>query len=109
MYLPYLITVGSSPNQQGSTNVLPTLPGGRDAFTAEGLQNLGVTPVTNIDTGVLINEIVAYAIILAGFLSIVFMLWGGIQYIVSGGKEDKVKKATCINRSGCDHIIGQCY
>lgn len=92
---PYLVSVGtSSPTQSTGSSILPRLPGGRDAFTAENLQNIGIQPVTNIDTGTLINEIIAYAIILAGFLSILFMLWGGIQYIVSGGKEDKVKKAT---------------
>ena len=41
----------------------------------------------------LINKGIAFAILLAGFLSIVFMLWGGIRFIVSGGKEDKVKSA----------------
>lgn len=93
MNVPYLITVGSLPSSQGNA-LLPSVPGGKSAITAEGLQKLAVKPVTDIDTNVLINEIIAYAIILAGFFSIVFMLWGGIQYIVSGGKEDKVKKAT---------------
>lgn len=41
----------------------------------------------------LINKGIALVILLAGFLSIVFMLWGGIRFIISGGKEDKVKSA----------------
>jgi len=41
----------------------------------------------------LINKGIAFAILAAGFLSIVFMLWGGLRFIVSGGKEDKVKSA----------------
>ncbi len=94
MIFLYLVSIGSSAPSTQRNTMLPSLPGGNNAFTAQNLQGTGVTPITDIDTGVLINEIVAYAIILAGFLSIVFMLWGGIQYIVSGGKEDKVKKAT---------------
>ncbi|MBI4836492.1 MAG: hypothetical protein HY817_04505 [Candidatus Abawacabacteria bacterium] len=41
----------------------------------------------------LVNKGIALAILAAGFLSIIFMLWGGIRFIVSGGKEDKVKSA----------------
>lgn len=41
----------------------------------------------------LINKGIALVILAAGFLSIVFMLWGGIRFIISGGKEDKVKSA----------------
>ena len=41
----------------------------------------------------LINKGIALVILVAGFLSIVFMLWGGIRFIISGGKEDKVKSA----------------
>lgn len=41
----------------------------------------------------LVNKGIAFAILAAGFLSIVFMLWGGLRFIVSGGKEDKVKSA----------------
>lgn len=71
--------------------------------TRATIGNLPVIQTSNIDMVTLINELVAYAIILAGFLSIVFMLWGGIQYIVSGGKEDKVKSATATIRNA---IIG---
>lgn len=41
----------------------------------------------------LVNIAVAYAIILAGVLSVIFIFWGGINFILSGGKEDKVKTA----------------
>lgn len=41
----------------------------------------------------LANLFVAYAILIAGFLSLVFMLWGGISFILSGGKDEKVKSA----------------
>lgn len=40
-----------------------------------------------------INRAIAYAIILAGFLSVVFTFFGGISFILSGGQEDKIKQA----------------
>lgn len=41
----------------------------------------------------LINRAIAYAIIIAGFLSVVFIFFGGISFILSGGQEDKIKQA----------------
>ena len=41
----------------------------------------------------IINRGLAYAIILAGFLSVVFIIIGGLSFILSGGQEDKIKQA----------------
>ena len=41
----------------------------------------------------IINKGLAYAIIAAGFLSVVFIFVGGISFILSGGQEDKIKQA----------------
>lgn len=41
----------------------------------------------------LANMAVAYALLLAGFLAVVFVLYGGISFILSGGKDEKVKTA----------------
>ena len=41
----------------------------------------------------IINRGIAYAIIVAGFLSVVFIFFGGISFILSGGNEDKIKQA----------------
>lgn len=41
----------------------------------------------------IINRGLAYAIIIAGFLSVVFIFIGGISFILSGGSEDKIKQA----------------
>lgn len=40
-----------------------------------------------------INRGIAYAIIVAGFLSVVYIFYGGISFILSGGQEDKIKQA----------------
>lgn len=47
----------------------------------------------NYDVVEIINRGIAYAIIVAGFLSIVFIFFGGISFILSGGQEDKIKQA----------------
>jgi len=41
----------------------------------------------------IINKGLAYAIIVAGLLSVIFIFIGGISFILSGGKEDKIKQA----------------
>ncbi len=41
----------------------------------------------------IINIGLAYAIIIAGFLSVVFIFVGGISFILSGGQEEKIKSA----------------
>lgn len=41
----------------------------------------------------IINRAIAYAIIIAGFLSVIFIFFGGISFILSGGQEDKIKQA----------------
>ncbi|MFA6436549.1 MAG: hypothetical protein WCW30_05465, partial [Candidatus Gracilibacteria bacterium] len=47
----------------------------------------------NFDILEIINRGIAYAIIIAGFLSVVFIFFGGISFILSGGQEDKIKQA----------------
>jgi len=41
----------------------------------------------------IINKGLAYAIIIAGLLSVVFIFVGGISFILSGGQEEKIKQA----------------
>jgi hypothetical protein len=41
----------------------------------------------------LINKAIAYAILGAGLLSVVFIFIGGISFILSGGDDEKVKQA----------------
>lgn len=41
----------------------------------------------------IINKGLAYAIIIAGLLSVIFIFIGGISFILSGGAEDKIKQA----------------
>lgn len=52
-----------------------------------------ISDTQNVQLIDLINKGIAYAIIVAGFLSIVFIFIGGISFILSGGAEDKIKQA----------------
>ncbi len=47
----------------------------------------------NYDALEIINRAIAYAIIVAGFLSVVFIFFGGISFILSGGDDTKIKEA----------------
>lgn len=47
----------------------------------------------NIQLIDLINKGIAYAIIVAGLLSVIFIFVGGISFILSGGQEEKIKQA----------------
>lgn len=52
-----------------------------------------VDAASQYDIVELINKGLAYAIILAGLLSVVFIFMGGITFILSGGQEEKIKQA----------------
>lgn len=52
-----------------------------------------VEAAQNYDVVEIINRGIAYAIILAGLLSVVFIFFGGISFILSGGRDDKIKQA----------------
>ncbi len=47
----------------------------------------------NYDILEIINRGLAYAIIIAGLLSVIFIFIGGISFILSGGSEEKINTA----------------
>lgn len=66
------------------------LPAGRDSID---VVPVGLNGSSTYDFVDLANKLLAYAILFAGLLSVVFMFIGGISFILSGGKEDKVRTA----------------
>jgi len=62
---------------------------GASSSKPEGILDLS----QNLDLLEVINRGLAYAIIIAGFLSVVFIFFGGFSFILSGGQEDKIKAA----------------
>lgn len=85
------------PAPQSSPEML-TEPVSSSVPTPDFIGTIADTQITDV-----INRGIAYAIILAGFLSVVYLLYGGISFILSAGQEDKVKQATATIRHA---IIG---
>jgi uncharacterized membrane protein len=52
-----------------------------------------IDDAANYNLPEIINKGLAYAIILAGILSVVFIIVGGFSFILSGGNEEKIKQA----------------
>lgn len=74
------------------TSTVATLALATPAFA----QNIGVTQPEQVkitDLGRLISTGVSVAIILAGILVFVFLVWGGLEWIMSGGDKGKVESA----------------
>jgi hypothetical protein len=46
-----------------------------------------------MDFGEFILLVISIFVLAAGMLSILFILWGGLLLILSGGKDDKIKPA----------------
>jgi len=79
--IPYLVQLGGEVAAETTSSL--------SDFTAV----IGTEPGQSYDLVDLANKAIAFAILLAGALSLIFMLWGGISFILSGGKEEKVKSA----------------
>lgn len=67
-------------------------PVGTSGLTVDDSGSI-IGAIEDYDLLELINQGIAYAIIIAGFLSLVFIFIGGISFILSGGQEDKIKSA----------------
>ncbi len=52
-----------------------------------------IDAASNYNIPDVINKGLAYAILLAGILSVVFIIVGGFSFILSGGNEEKIKQA----------------
>ncbi|MFH1534239.1 MAG: hypothetical protein ABID64_04900 [Nitrospirota bacterium] len=63
-----------------------------DRISGGGSKSI-VEAASNYEVLEIINRGLAYAIIIAGFLSVVFIFVGGISFILSGGQEEKIKSA----------------
>lgn len=63
-----------------------------DSISGGGSRSI-VEAASNYEILEIINRGLAYAIIIAGFLSVIFIFVGGISFILSGGQEEKIKSA----------------
>lgn len=53
----------------------------------------GIDPNQAYELDDIIRVGIALVVLVSGFLSVVFILWGGLMLILSGGKDEKVKPA----------------
>ncbi len=61
-------------------------------ITTGGSQSI-VEAAQNYEILEIINRGLAYAIVAAGLLSVIFIFVGGFSFILSGGQEEKIKSA----------------
>ena len=61
--------------------------------TAYAVNQTGSIFQSQMDFGELILLVISIFVLTAGMLSILFILWGGLLLILSGGKDDKIKPA----------------
>ncbi|MCC7432580.1 hypothetical protein IT412_03585 [Candidatus Peregrinibacteria bacterium] len=55
--------------------------------------NTIIDAASNYNIPDVINKGLAYAILFAGLLSVIFIIVGGFSFILSGGSEEKIKQA----------------
>ena len=53
----------------------------------------GINPMQSYQITDIVRIIVSLVILFSGVLSVLFIIWGGVMLILSGGKDDKVKPA----------------
>lgn len=53
-----------------------------------------ITPVTGISTfGQLFIRVVTWILLIAGAIAVIFLIYGGIQYLTAGGNPEQATKA----------------
>ncbi len=79
----------------GST--LLSIPGRVLAATTDNIDIVGTgatqIALNNIRVGNIINTLVTFLLGIAGIVSFIFLLWGGLQWIFSGGDKEGTEKA----------------
>lgn len=66
------------------------------ADTGDGLDRVPKLPIyetANVEPQQLVVRLINYALFFLGALALVFVIYGGVLYITSGGDADKTKKA----------------
>jgi hypothetical protein len=77
--------VSTATNTQINNNLRPN-------FGSTTMNNPLLNPMT-FDFTDLLHKLIAYAFLAVFALSVIFIFWGGISFILSGGQEEKVKNA----------------
>jgi hypothetical protein len=62
---------------------------------AQGLKNVDIRPGTGFatDFGDLVTAVLSFVMVIAALLVFIYLIWGGIQWITSGGDKSKTEEA----------------
>jgi protein-S-isoprenylcysteine O-methyltransferase Ste14 len=70
---------------------LSLLPAATWAYTAP---TVGIVETTKDPTAsAVLNDIIGWILLLVGGIAVLFIIWGGIQYVTSSGNKDKAEQA----------------
>jgi len=69
---------------------LSLLPTFALAYTAPSVT---IKDPESTDIKVILNDVIGWILLLVGGIAVLFLVWGGIQYVVSAGNKDKAETA----------------
>lgn len=74
---------------------VPALAQGVDPCTQSGENDISAAlcKITGDNAGVIIRNIVVFIIVIAVIIAIIYLLYGGIKWVTSGGDKEKVESA----------------
>jgi len=73
--------------------IFALLPTSTFAVTAYDSPSVSIKDPGSIDLVTVINKLITWVLLLVGGIAILFIIWGGFQYITSSGNKDKAEAA----------------
>jgi len=55
--------------------------------------NVTIKDPKSTDIKVILNDVIGWVLLLVGGIAVLFLIWGGIQYVISAGNKDKAEAA----------------
>jgi hypothetical protein len=69
---------------------LSLLPASVMAYTAPPVE---IKDPNSTDVKMILNSVIEWILVLVGGIAVLFLVWGGIQYVTSAGNKDKAELA----------------
>lgn len=73
-----------------TVTALSLLPASVMAYTAPDVK---IKDPDSPDIKTILNDIIGWVLLLVGGIAVLFLVWGGIQYVTSAGNKDKAEQA----------------
>ena len=74
-----------------TVGLLSLLPVSALAYTAPDVGIITTEPDTT--AAAILNNVIGWILLLVGGVAVLFIIWGGIQYVTSSGNKDKAEQA----------------